>query len=169
MDFERAFELLLGQEGEYSTDVADRGNWTSGVIGLGKLKGTKWGISAAAYPNLDIEALTKVEAKDIYRRDYWQAIKADELPPGLRFHVFDAAVNSGVKQAVIWLQRSVGAAVDTRLGPDTLARAQRENPALAAMRYSAERLLFMTSAAGWPTQGKGWARRIAHNLKLGVQ
>lgn len=168
MTFDEAFDRLLGHEGTFSGDPADRGNWTSGVLGLGKLKGTKWGISAAAYPHLDIGALTKIEAKDIYRRDYWQAIKADELPPGLRFHVFDAAVNSGVKQAVIWLQRAVGAAVDTRLGPDTLARAQRADSALAAMRFSAERLLFMTSAIGWPTQGKGWVRRVARNLQHGT-
>ena len=164
MTFDEAFDRLLGHEGTFSGDPADRGNWTSGVLGLGKLKGTKWGISAAAYPHLDIGALTKIEAKDIYQRDYWQAIKADELPPGLRFHAFDAAVNSGVKQAVIWLQRAVGAEVDGKLGPVTIATAHRADPGTAIARLNGHRLAHMASSAGWATQGKGWARRVADNL-----
>lgn len=164
MTFDECFDRLLSHEGEYSDDPSDRGNWTSGVIGLGLMKGTKWGISAAAYPDLDIRSLTKVEAKRIYRHDYWNAIRAEDLPAWLRFHVFDAAVNSGVSQAVIWLQRAVGAAVDGKLGPATIATAHRAGPGTAIARFNGHRLAQMTSSKGWATQGKGWARRIADNL-----
>lgn len=169
MTFDEAFDLLLGHEGEYSTDVSDPGNWTGGRVGLGEMKGTKWGISAKSYPHLDIKDLTKADAKKIYRDDFWGVIRGDELPPKLRFHAFDAAVNSGPGWATIWLQRAIGAAVDGKLGSVTLATAHRADPLAAAVLLNTERLLFMTSAVGWSTQGKGWARRIANNLKLAAK
>lgn len=169
MTFDECFALLLGHEGEYSDDVSDPGNWTGGKVGLGTMKGTKWGISAKSYPHLDIKNLTKADAKKIYRDDFWNPIKGDELPPALRFHVFDAAVNSGPDWARIWLQRAVGAAVDGKIGPATLAAAHRSDQVKAAVEINTERLLFMTNALIWQSQSKGWARRIAKNLKLAVK
>jgi hypothetical protein len=44
---------------------------------------------------------------------------ADELPPVLRYVKFDAAVNSGPRQAVLWLQRACGVPNDGVIGPRT--------------------------------------------------
>ena len=57
MNFEKAFERLIGHEGGYSTDRNDPGNWTGGKVGSGTFKGTKYGIAANTYPNLDIKNL----------------------------------------------------------------------------------------------------------------
>ena len=46
---------LMVSEGGFTNDPNDRGNWTSGKIGVGELKGTKYGISAMAYPLEDIK------------------------------------------------------------------------------------------------------------------
>lgn len=51
---ERAYAVVLGYEGGFTQDPRDPGNWTGGRIGHGQLRGTQHGISAAAYPNLDI-------------------------------------------------------------------------------------------------------------------
>jgi lysozyme family protein len=56
-DFLRAFELLVGHEGGFTDDPRDTGSWTGGNAGAGQLKGRKYGISAASYPNLDIKNL----------------------------------------------------------------------------------------------------------------
>ena len=77
MGFDRAFEETIGLEGGFSRDPDDNGNWTGGRKGLGKLKGTKYGISAAQYPSLDIESLTLHGAKEICRRDYWSPLRLD--------------------------------------------------------------------------------------------
>src|SRR5438270_5735304 len=69
--FEQAFAFVIGHEGGYSAGPTDPGNWTGGRCGLGECRGTNWGISAAAYPQLDIRALTQAQAAEIYRRDYW--------------------------------------------------------------------------------------------------
>lgn len=164
MNFDLAFEKLLGHEGGLTLDQKDRGNWTTGVIGKGTLKGTKYGISAMAYPNEDIKNLTLARAKQLYRRDYWDAVKAEHVPDALRFDLFDAAVNSGVKQAATWLQRAAGAEPDGIIGPKTLLAVRMADPQMLAKRFNGHRLRFMTDLKTWGSFGKGWARRIADNL-----
>jgi lysozyme family protein len=66
------------------------------VIGKGQCKGTKYGISAMTYPDLDIRNLTLDQAKAIYKRDWWDRINADDLHPAIVFQVWDFAVNAGM-------------------------------------------------------------------------
>lgn len=164
MDFDRAFERLIGHEGGFTDDRKDRGNWTSGKIGVGQLKGTKYGISAMTYPTEDIAGLTLERAKRLYQRDFWGPAGCDAVPAGLKFDLFDTAVNSGVKTAVTLLQRAVGVHDDGILGPQTLL-ALSSTPALRVVgRFNGHRLQFMTETGGWSTYNRGWARRIAANL-----
>lgn len=125
MDFATAVVLTLGHEGGLSMDPDDRGNWTGGKKGVGILKGTNKGISAAAYPNEDIANMTTSRARFLYKRDYWDAVRADELPSGIRLHMFDFAVNAGVSTAIRTLQRIGGTKVDGVLGGKTIASAQK--------------------------------------------
>ena len=155
MDFEQAFDLLLGHEGGYSAHPADPGG------------ATRWGVTervarAAGYVG-DMRDFPKDQSKAIYRREYWDAVMADQLPDSIRFDVFDAAVNSGVGQAVKWLQAAVGAQQDGVIGAKTIAAA-RQAGAPAAARFNGARLEFMAGLPTWPAFGRGWARRIASNL-----
>lgn len=168
MTFDEAFERLLGHEGVLSLDRNDRGNWTSGVIGVGELKGSKYGISAMSYPDLDIARLSREDCAAIYRRDFWNRIDADRLADGVAFQLFDFAVNSGVETAVRYLQRAIGVADDGRWGPVSRAAAAAMSESDVILGLNAERLDFMTRLSGWPTQGRGWARRIARNLRYGL-
>ena len=162
MNFELAFKILIGHEGGLSLNPNDRGNWTTGIIGRGELKGTKYGISAMTYPHLNIAALTLEQAKEIYARDFWG--DADSFPDAVRFDFFDGAVNSGYRQSVEWLQRAAGAKPDGIVGPKTLQAVQTADPFKLAKRYNGYRLLFMTRTKGWATFNQGWAVRIAQNL-----
>ena len=80
--------------------------------------------------------------------------------------LFDMAVNSGVKAAVRCLQRAAGETADGVLGPKTLQAIQTIPATRLIARFNAERLDFMTSLPAWVSFGKGWARRIAANLRL---
>ncbi len=160
--FERAFAVVVGEEGGYDATPADPGNWTGGAVGVGELRGTKFGISASSYPGLDISALGLSDAQAIYRRDYWNHVQCDALPPPLALLVFDAAVNNGVGQAVRWLQAAAGTDVDGILGPATMAAVaaySRGGAALCA-EFQAQRLNFMAGLPTWRTFGLGWARRL---------
>lgn len=157
MTFDHAFDRVLGHEGGYVSHPADPGGET------------KWGISKRSYPHLDILTLTRDDAKVIYRRDFWNRMKADHLPDGVAFQLFDFAVNSGIETAVRHLQRAVGVADDGIWGPVSQAAANRFTESDLILRLNAERLDFMTRLTTWQTFGRGWARRIARNLRYGAE
>ncbi len=160
--FERAFAVVLGSEGGLSLDPADPGNWTGARCGAGRLGGTKYGISASAYPGLDIAGLTVEGAQAVYRRDYWDRVCGDALPGPLALLVFDAAVNNGVSRAVQWLQGALGVVADGVIGPATLAavRGRSGDGAALMAEFQAMRLVFMAGLPTWKRFGGGWARRL---------
>jgi lysozyme family protein len=159
-NFAQCFAFTLGAEGGFTDNPSDPGNWTGGQIGQGELHGTKFGISAAAYPALDIASLTEQAAEDIYRRDYWQALHGDELPLQLARVAFDAAVNAGLHRAVSWLQQAAGQNADGVLGPVTLSALNAGNAVQLAQEALVRRLDFSTRLPGWSSFGVGWSRRI---------
>jgi lysozyme family protein len=155
--FDDAFDRLMGHEGSYVNDPKDPGS------------ATKWGISQRSYPLLNIKALTREQAKHIYRRDFWSRIQADTLPDGVAFQVFDFAVNSGIETAVRYLQRAVGVADDGHWGPVSRKAAEAMSEADLILLLNSERLDFMTRLKNWPHASRGWARRIALNLRYGSE
>jgi len=139
--FDAAVAVVLAHEGGFQNDTNDPGNWTGGAIGAGARKGTKFGISAASYPTLDIANLSQDDARTIYRRDWWDRLGLARLPPPLATKLLDAAVNLGPRPAIACLQRALNAkgcaiAEDGVLGPATIAAAQvvPSDAALAALR-----------------------------------
>ena len=116
--FAAALATVLAHEGGYQAMPDDPGNWTGGKIGAGELKGTKFGLSAAAYPSLEIASLTEAEAAAIYRRDWWDRFALARLPAPLAAKLFDAAVNIGIESAARALQRALRAAGSVRLAEE---------------------------------------------------
>jgi hypothetical protein len=74
-------------DGAPHTDPADPGGFTI------------WGLSKRAHPWIT-ERTTRAEAEDVYEKVYWRAVKADNLPDGLDYVVFDFAVNAGAPTAL---------------------------------------------------------------------
>lgn len=153
MNFNQAFEVLIGHEGGLIDHPSDPGGLTN------------FGISKRSYPGEDIKGMTLARAKELHRRDFWGPAGCDALPDALRFQVFDAAVNSGVRAAVRMLQACVGETEDGILGPRTLQAVQSMPTPRLAARFNGRRLAFMTTLSNWPAFSRGWARRIASNLQ----
>ena len=162
MSYDQAFDFVVGSEGgELDLNPSDTGNWTGGSVGVGRLEGSKWGVSSAAYPHVNIAALTRDDAKAIYKRDYWDRISGDALPPRLAYVSFDAAVNNGVDRASKWLQGAVGASpVDGVVGPGTIAAARKSPEIPSIIAFNAARTYFMGCLNAWKTE-PGWATRLA--------
>jgi len=119
--WEKVYSKTLKFEGGFQKNPKDKGNWTGNKIGVGDLKGTKYGISAGSYPNLDIENLTKEQAIEIYRRDYWNALHLDKIDSDrIAWKVFDIAINCGRGTAAKILQRAIGVTADGHIGNITL-------------------------------------------------
>lgn len=146
--WDRAFDLLMINEGGYVNNCHDSGGET------------KYGISKKAYPDLDICNLTLEQAKEIYKRDYWNRCKCDYLPDSLSVAVFDFAVNSGVSRAVKYLQTSLGVKADGIIGNQTLGAANRLPVKRVLEDYMNLRLDFLMSLKDWKYFGKGWGKRI---------
>ncbi|MFN4121258.1 glycoside hydrolase family 108 protein [Acidovorax sp.] len=151
--FDTCFERLIGHEGGYVNHKNDPGGETN------------FGISKRSYPQEDIKGMTLERAKQIYKRDFWDKAKCGRLPKGVDFDVFDTAVNSGVLRATIFLQRAAGVIADGVIGPKTLEAVNSTPDAVIQARFNGERLSFMADLPTWPTFGRGWARRVAENLK----
>jgi hypothetical protein len=141
--FERSMTFLRKWEGGFQNNPEDHGNWTGGRKGVGELKGTKFGISAASYPDLDIVNLTQEQADAIYRRDYWQRSGADKLQWPACLLIFDTAVLHGVGTALNW-QKEVGT---------------------DAFVLAAKRLRRYTQLDNWSVFGAGWTNRVAALLE----
>jgi len=158
MNFDTAFDHLLGHEGAYSFHPDDPGGETM------------WGVTVAVARENGylgpMKSLPADVAKAIYKKRYWDAVRADDMPPAIRYHVFDAAVNSGTGQAVKWLQRAVGVPDDGHVGPITFNAARAAHPGDLIRRMNAHRLKFMTDLKNWPSFSRGWARRIADLLEM---
>lgn len=157
MNFDQAFERLIAHEGGYVNHPQDPGGETH------------WGITlrtarANGYTGR-MRDMTRAQAKAIYRDAYWGRARADEYDPAIGFQLFDAAVNHGMGNATRFLQRAVGVADDGVIGPMTVAAVRRMSVTDVLARFNAERLEFYTRLTTWPTFGKGWARRVAENLR----
>jgi lysozyme family protein len=150
--FDKCFEILLGHEGGYVDHADDPGGRT------------RWGISQRSYPKEDIRNLSVERAKAIYKQDYWDACRCDDLPAPLALLVFDAAVNCGPGRSVKWLQKVVGVTQDGTIGPATLSALERTWATKGAATLCRDvlviRLMHHVGLPTWRTFGLGWARRI---------
>jgi lysozyme family protein len=128
-----------------SLNRRDPGNWTGNAIGVGKLVGTRFGVSAGAHPTLDIANLTVEEALAIYVNQYWHPLDADALAVGVDYCVADDAYNSGPSSALRrWSKISKTAST-----------------AATIHAYSKLRLSFLEGLRGWKAFGRGWTARVA--------
>lgn len=146
-NFDTAFAHVIGVEGGYSNDKDDPGGET------------KYGISKRAYPAEDIPNMTLDRAKMIYRRDYWDLVKGDELPSPLDAFVFDCAVNQGVDTAIKLLQKTLNVAQDGIMGVDTMRKASEAGKGVCTL-YLADRALRYTGTRNADKFLRGWFKRL---------
>jgi lysozyme family protein len=124
---------------------------------------TKYGISLRAYPDLGedgIRKMTKARAGEIYKEDYWDTLRCDELPAGMRLMAFDCAVNQGVGYARRALQTAVSARADGVLGPKTMQAIKDAPVERAVHRFAMNRYERYARNPNFSTFGAGWMNRL---------
>ncbi|HZH12451.1 MAG TPA: glycosyl hydrolase 108 family protein [Microvirga sp.] len=154
--FEAALALVLRHEGGFVHHPEDPG----GATNFGITRETLSRARGHAASIEDVRRLSQAEAAEIYRRFYWEAVRADELPPGLAFALFDLAVHSGPDRAVMLLQKVLRIEVDGCIGPATLAAIRNTAQPEAIRLLTRERLGFLSRLPTWPVFGRGWRRRV---------
>ena len=156
-NFETVLAAVLRHEGGYVDHPADPGGRTN--LGVTQKVWEEW--VGHKVDEKAMRALTPELVSPLYKRKYWDKIRGDDLPTGVDYAVFDAAVNSGPGRAAKWLQGCVGVEQDGAIGPKTLAAVSQFDPAELVEDYAKRRLSFLMDLPHWGTFGRGWSRRVA--------
>lgn len=158
-NFDACLAQVLKHEGGFVNHPADPGGMTN--LGVTKKVYEAW----VGHPVSEaiMRSLTPQHVKALYKANYWDAVKGDDLPFGVDLCVFDFAVNAGVNRASRYLQLMTGAASDGKIGPNTLRQLQQyvrtHNLPHAVNRYQDLREAYYRKLRHFPTFGRGWLRR----------
>lgn len=155
INFDVAFDRLMGHEGGYVNDPQDPGGET------------QWGICKRSYPHVNIKTLSRDDAKAIYLHDFWAPLA--DAPAAVKFQVFDFAVNGGLSVAIRKLQAAVGVADDGHWGPHSAQALAGMELNDVLMRFNAQRLRFYASLKNRDRFLAGWVNRVAANLDYASQ
>lgn len=148
-EIDKIIDGIIEREGGYVWDRRDPGGET------------KYGISKRAYPAEDIKSLTLTRAADLYRRDYVEKFRLNELDSyRVAECLVDWVVHSG-SLGIRQVQRRLGVKVDGIVGPETLEKLRAIEDYREVLRW---RLEFLVGLTDHPFI-KGWVRRL---FKLGL-
>ena len=160
------FEGVIKHEGGFVDHPADPGGMTN--LGVTRKVYSEW-LGREATEG-EMRGLTKADVSPLYKKWYFDAVKADDLPAGVDYFTVDIAINSGPRRAAKMLQKCVAAKPDGAIGPMTL-KAVADNDSTELIEKLADaRQDFYESLKTFKTFGKGWTRRNkevrAHSLRM---
>jgi lysozyme family protein len=155
-NFPKALAAVLVHEGGYVFNPKDPGGETN----LGCTKAVWEEHCGHMVDTKTMKALTPADVGPLYKAKYWGKVKGDDLPSGVDYVVFDAAINSGPGRAAKWLQACVGVDPDGGIGPKTLAAVRNKELKELINDYCAYRLAYLKTLQTWNTFGRGWERRV---------
>ena len=158
--FARCLDMIFAHEGGFVDHPDDPG----GATNMGITHKTLAAWRDVPVTVADVRALTRAEAGEIYRANYWNALHCDGLPAGVDLVVFDFGVNAGVGRAAKLLQRLVHVEQDGQVGPITLAATRAMDAAHIVEAFSAGRMDHYRALRHWDTFGRGWTRRT-HEIR----
>lgn len=150
-NFDECLKMLLHHEGGYVNHPSDPGGETN--LGVTKKVYQEWGGTK------DMKDLTVEDVAPIYKKNYWDRCKCDDLESGVDWVVFDWAVNSGTGRSAKAIQKICGASQDGAIGPKTLALISKQNTEYVIEEFGKIRQDFYESLKTFDTFGKGWTRR----------
>ena len=155
--FSEALEVILHHEGGYVNHPKDPGGETN--LGVTKRVYEDFGGTK------DMKELTKEDVEPIYKKNYWDRVKGDDLPEGLDLCIFDFAVNAGPGRAAKFIQRLVNTTVDGGIGPNTLGKIKEYVVTYGIEEtitsYALMRQNYYESLSTFDTFGRGWTRRVS--------
>lgn len=154
-DFNLAVQKTLVHEGGYVNNPHDKGG------------PTKYGITQADMPGVDMKSITTDQAVTYYTANYWKSLYSQINSQSLAEKLFDMGVLFGVKTAVrllqITMQNEISIVSDGVFGEETLADVNQESEDLLA-RYRTTLIQHVVNIVNHnPEDGvfvNGWVNRI---------
>ena len=163
-NFEECLALVLKHEGGYVNNSKDPGGMTN--LGVTKKVWESW----VGHPvdEAAMRALGPADVAPLYKKNYWDKIRGDDLPLGVDYACFDLAVNSGTGRAARILQACCGVNQDGVIGPQTLAVVETHSPMDLSQQICENRLEYLQGLPTWTTFGRGWGRRVEEVKKVAM-
>ena len=163
-NYNKCLETILHHEGGYVNHPKDPGGETN--LGVTKRVYEEWGGTK------DMKDLLVEDVAPIYRKNYWDKLKGDDLPSGLDLCVFDFGVNAGPGRAAKYLQTMIGTVADGGIGPNTLKKVneyvEKHGLEVTIRDYQNRRLGYYESLSTFETFGRGWTRRVDETTELAI-
>jgi len=153
--FEKCLTNVLKHEGGFVNHPADPGGMTN--LGVTKKVYEEW--VGYEVDKQDMMKLQKTDVSPIYKKNYWDRVKCDDLPIGVNYVIFDMSVNHGTGRASKFLQKVVGAEVDGAIGSKTLSKVEKMNNMDIIEALCLEREDFYRNLNHFDTFGNGWLNR----------
>ena len=164
-NYDKCLETILHHEGGYVNHPQDPGGETN--LGVTKRVYQEWGGTK------DMKDLTFDDVAPIYKKNYWDKMKGDDLPSGLDLCVFDFGVNAGPGRAAKYLQTLIGTVADGGIGPNPLAKLKEYTDKTGVKEtitnYQNERQGYYEKLSTFKTFGRGWTRRVEETTKLALE
>lgn len=160
-NFDKCLAMLLHHEGGFVNHPKDPGGMTN--LGVTRAVYEDW--VDAPVSEQDMRDLTPEDVGPIYKKKYWDRVKADNLPEGLDWSCFDWCVNSGSKRPAKALQRIIAAKADGSIGPATLTLVADHDPVELIEKMFDVRQSFYEGLSTFDTFGRGWTRRNKETLE----
>ena len=174
-NWEPFFEMLIKHEGNFTDDQRDSGNRKGdghGNEGSTMLGVTSWNwakYTGVPAPKDVMKKLTVDDVKHLYKQNYWNAIRGDDLPSGVDVSCADLCVNAGPGRAAKILQRAVSAKADGSIGPQTVAAVYDFEATDVLHKFYDGREAFYRSLDDYKIYGKGWSSRNTETLEKALE
>jgi lysozyme family protein len=154
-------------EGEYSNDPHDAGG------------ATMEGVTQATYdayrashklPTQPVKRMSIPERNEIYKFEFWDAIKGDYLVSGFDLSIYDCAINSGPPRAIKLLQKTLGLPADGKIGHTTIQALQTvPNVTNLITAYNNKRLSWLHALRDARFFDRTWSGRVAELNKKSLE
>ena len=149
-------EMILHHEGGYVNHPKDPGGETN--LGVTKRVYEDFGGTK------DMKDLVREDVEPIYKKNYWDRMKCDDVPAGLDLCLFDFGVNAGTGRSAKYLQRMIGTVADGGIGRNTLRALgnyiEEVGTEGAIKNFQSKRQEYYESLSTFETFGRGWTRRV---------
>lgn len=155
-NWDKCFSLVLENEGGFVNNPKDPGGMTN--LGVTKQVWESW--VDRDVTESEMRSLTPNIVKPLYKKNYWDKIRGDQLPLGVDYAAYDFAVNSGIGKSSRILQQIAAVPADGIIGPQSIAAILACNPDEMIDTICDTRLQFLKNLPTWATFGRGWQSRV---------
>ena len=164
-NYDACLKIILHHEGGYVNHPKDPGGETN--LGVTKRVYEEWG------GKKKMKDLKVADVAPIYEKNYWGRCKCDDLPAGLDLCVFDFGVNAGTYRAGKYLQQTVGATADGKIGPNTIKKVneyvKKHGTEKAIKDFQEARQGYYERLKTFETFGRGWTRRVTETTESALK